>query len=100
MYSRRRLVSVIYEGKDNMAYIYAAVGSVTTAARLSRELAKRGISASVMHTPPELDRGGCSYSVRVDEAYRSQLENAASGRRYKIRRLYMQDKGKDYYDLS
>lgn len=90
----------IHERKDDMSYIYAAIGSVTTATRLSRELMRRGVSADVVHTPSEINSGGCSYSVRLPAQNRDILEQTALEKRYKIRRLYGRDKENSYYDIS
>ena len=46
--------------------MYILVGSITTAMRLKRLLERNyGIPSDVMHTPSELNHGGCSYSVRT-----------------------------------
>ena len=43
------------------------IGSVTTASRLAKLIEREAhLKASVMHTPSELNKGGCSYSVRVN----------------------------------
>lgn len=82
-----------------MSDIYAAMGSVTTATRLSRELQRRGVAARVVHTPSEVNSGGCSYSVRVPYQQREALEETAAARRFRIRRMYASD-GEGYYDIS
>lgn len=52
--------------KEVRVMIYAKVGSVTTASRLAKKLTAHGDSqAAVVHTPPEMARGGCSYSVKT-----------------------------------
>lgn len=83
---------------DNMLYIYAVVGSVTTASRLARELERRQIRATVTHTPSHINRGGCSYSVRIRAADRNALERAAAERRIKVRKMLGSD-GEHFYDL-
>lgn len=48
--------------------MYIVVGSITAAVRLRKELEKAsGHPAEVVRTPPELNKGGCSYSVRADD---------------------------------
>lgn len=82
-----------------MTYIYAAVGSITTATRLMRELERRGIAAAVTHTPSQMNKGGCSYSVKVKGSDRAGLMQAAADRRIRLRGLIGSD-GERYYDLS
>ena len=83
-----------------MSLIYAAIGSITTATRIAKELSTRGIRASVVHTPPEINNGGCSYSVSVDEKNRHAVELLASTGRYKIKKLYAANQDGGYNDLS
>ncbi len=71
-----------------MAYIYAAIGSITSATRLSRKLSQAGINASILHTPAAVNKGGCSYSVRVRERERGALMAAAESLGIKIRSMY------------
>ena len=82
-----------------MFHIYAAVGSLTTATRLARELERRGTAAAVTHTPSQMNKGGCSYSVKVKSADRAMLEQAAADRRVRLRAIIGSD-GERYYDLS
>lgn len=79
-----------------MSQIYAAVGSITTATRLSKELFARGIKNTVTHTPGS-GRGGCSYSVKLDEAYRKEITELAG--RYKIKKIIDPDSD-GLYDIS
>lgn len=83
-----------------MSLIYAAIGSVTTAARLKKELSARGIRARVVDTPSEINSGGCSYSVSVSQIHRRELEQLASAGRYKIKKIYAKNPKGGYYDLS
>lgn len=82
-----------------MSHIYAAIGSVTTAVRFSRELEKHGIRTDVIHTPAKINAGGCSYSVRVDERYSKELLMLAEMKKYTLKKLYRIEKGEVIIDL-
>lgn len=82
-----------------MSHIYAAIGSVTAATRFVRELNRMGIRAAVVHTPAEINSGGCSYSVRVDERYSSELEAVARMKNYRLKRMYKVEKGEVFVDI-
>ena len=50
------------------------IGSITTATRAVKTIeAKTGIKGQVVHTPSEINRGGCSYSVRYSDDYENLL---------------------------
>lgn len=70
-----------------MSQIYAVVGPITTAVRLSNELARHGITSTVVHTPNA--NGGCSYSVLTDKSGKKLL--AGLSERYKIKRIFEAD---------
>jgi hypothetical protein len=45
------------------------IGSTTSAMRLARLIrAQTHCRAEIMHTPSELNRGGCSYSIRTERS--------------------------------
>ncbi len=75
-----------------MQKILITVGSVTTAARLEKYLRKRmGIRSSVVHTPSEINNGGCSYSLRIDEKFLDIVKTAISEAGIRVRKFYIED---------
>lgn len=61
----------------------ATTGSITTASRLVKLIEKEtGLSARVIGTPREINKGGCSYSVRFNENIESEVRRII--RQYKI----------------
>ena len=78
-----------------MGKVLITVGSVTTASRLEKYLRKKkGIKASLMHTPVEINNGGCSYSIRIDAANLSRVKEAIKEIDVAVRKFYMED----YYE--
>lgn len=77
-----------------------AIGSPAAAERLARLLEKDSIRASVIHTPPSVSRGGCSYSVRVGERYKETVKKLAADAGIPIKGFYREDGGREEYDLS
>ena len=77
------------------------IGSVTTASRLARLTEKKlGIPAQVVHTPAEINKGGCSYSVRIKEQYREKEKRLAEEYGVPVRKWYSEgaDGGKRVYN--
>lgn len=75
-----------------MGRIIATVGSVTTAVRIEKLLRKnKGIPSRVIHTPANLNGGGCSHSVAIDGMYLSQLKELANKYGLSIRKIYMEE---------
>lgn len=78
-----------------MGKVLITVGSVTSASRLEKYLRKKkGIKASVVHTPAEINNGGCSYSLRIDASNLSRIREAIKEIDVAVRKLYMED----YYE--
>lgn len=84
--------------------MYVLLGSVTTAMRLKRLLEKKcGCPAEVVHTPSQLNSGGCSYSVRVDNRYLDTVRNTAEEYTVGIRKIYLDEYTggeRIYHDVS
>lgn len=82
--------------------MYVTVGSMTTAERL-RRAAERviGFPAYVVHTPSELNRGGCSYSVRLDNRAAGDIRRIAGDNEIPIKRIYIEriENGERVYDV-
>ena len=80
------------------------VGSVTAARRFSRAISSvSGIPSQVVHTPAELNSGGCSYSVRVADKLYPIIRKTAEDNNIQIKKIYYEEiaEGKRIYnDLS
>ena len=77
---------------DVMPNLIITAGSVTTAVRLEKRLNAAGIiNTAVIHTPPAISSGGCSYSVRVSYKYLSWVLNILSERKLKFKKLFKED---------
>ena len=80
--------------------MYITIGSITTAVRLKRLLEKYArVPAQVVHTPAKLNRGGCSYSVVVSDALRTQIRSFCAKYDVAIKGLYIRE-GDEYYAVS
>ena len=84
--------------------VYAIVGSVTTAARLAKKLVSNGdLQATVVHTPPQISTGGCSYSVRFSNTSPDSVRRIANDIGIRIQKLYQErivDGKKGYHAIS
>lgn len=75
------------------------IGSITTATRAVKTIqTKTGIKGQVVPTPSELNRGGCSYSIRYNDNYEAQLRRAVKEHNIPVKKWYREASG--YYDLS
>jgi hypothetical protein len=77
------------EGVIYMEKILITIGSVTTASRFARVMERRaGKHASVVQTPSELNTGGCSYSVKINESDIEDAKNISEQYKLPIRKIY------------
>ncbi len=53
------------------------VASMTDAVRMKKKLRQMGMPSEVVQTPPRARRGGCGYSVRIQEKALQPAETAA-----------------------
>lgn len=87
-----------------MSEIIAVTGAVTVAQRLRRELERAGcIQTSVIHTPGEFNKGGCSYSIRTDDSCLLTLLQISRDKKIKLKRVLREkqtEDGREYYDIS
>lgn len=77
------------------------IGSVTAAGRFAKVMDSiSGIPSQVVHTPAELNKGGCSYSVRVSDKLYPILRKAAAENDIQIKKIYSEDiaEGKRIYN--
>ncbi|GEM_PF-6499297 len=64
-------------------------GSITTASRLSRALARdMNIAARVIQTPAQIKTGGCTYAVRYDESYDAAVRSIIQRYKLPVRKFY------------
>ena len=75
------------------------IGSITTATRAVKIIqSKTGIKGYVVSTPSELNRGGCSYSIRYSDNHEEALRKAVKEYNIPAKKWYKEASG--YYDLS
>ncbi len=75
------------------------IGSITTATRAAKIIqSKTGIKGKVIHTPSEINRGGCSYSIRYNDDYEDLLRKVVRENRIPAKKWYKEASG--HYDLS
>lgn len=82
-----------------MAELLAVTGAITSATRLVKALEKRGcIKARVVHTPAEISKGGCSYSVKLPESCNAILVTVSG--KFRIKGIYRErtENGETVYD--
>ena len=84
--------------------MYMLTGSITSAARLAKVIENiGGYPAYVVHTPSEIQHGGCSYSVRCDERILSSLQDISQASGISIKKIYTEkyvNGERVYHDLS
>lgn len=66
-----------------MPKFYAVIGSITTTARLKKELEGRGIRSHIVPTPNSTS--GCSYSLLLPESSKDAIMRLS--KRYRIKRF-------------
>lgn len=65
------------------------IGSITTATRLARLIERNlGITAQVIHTPAEINKGGCSYSVKFNGSYVNDVRQLISEYSVPVKRYF------------
>lgn len=75
------------------------IGSITTATRAVKIIqSKTGIKGQVVSTPSELNRGGCSYSIRYNDNHEAQLRKVVRENHIPAKKWYTEASGD--YDLS
>lgn len=82
--------------------MYVITGSSTTAMRLKKAVERTvGYPADVVHTPSALNKGGCSYSVKIDDRAVDEAIKVAKNLGIKIKGLYMEEivKGERVYHV-
>lgn len=80
------------------------IGSITTATRLSRIIEKKlSIPSRVIHTPAEIKKGGCTYSVKTSERYVAEIRSLVKEYGIPVRKYYAEKtdgKRRVYNDIS
>ena len=84
--------------------MYIVTGPITSAIRLSRAVERfTGTPAAVIHTPSQMNKGGCSYTVKTDMTDTEALRKIAADNGVTIKGIYGEKtsgKGREYYDIS
>ncbi len=74
-----------------MDYALAAIGSITTAVKLKKAIMRTGVvTPSVVHTPSEINKGGCSYSLRFKQDYIPIVKRSAENVHIIIKGLFLE----------
>lgn len=86
-------------------YYLIAYNSITFANRIKKHFASDGDFVGILHTPKELSKGGCSYSVKVKPEKIKQVLDASNRFGFKIKGVYKQTGDGNYvevesYDIS
>lgn len=77
------------------------IGSVTTASRAAKVISKAlGIRVQVVHTPVELNKGGCSYSIKFSDNYMMSVKRVVAEYKIPVRRWYSETGEHSYNDIS
>ena len=77
------------------------IGSLTTASRAAKVIRRvLGINVQVIHTPTQLNRGGCSYSIKFSDNYHMSVKRVISEYNIPVKRWYGESDGGVYNDLS
>ena len=77
------------------------IGSVTTASRAAKVISKAlGIRVQVVHTPAELNKGGCSYSIKFSDNYMMSVKRVVAEYKIPVRRWYSETGEHSYNDIS
>lgn len=77
------------------------IGSITTASRAAKVIRRvLGINVQVIHTPTQLNRGGCSYSIKFSDNYHMSVKRVISECNIPVKRWYGESDGGVYNDLS
>ncbi|NLM49778.1 MAG: DUF3343 domain-containing protein [Clostridiaceae bacterium] len=78
----------------------AIFSSLTTVNRIKRYFQSHGEVVTILQTPKELSKGGCTYSIRLQERQLRLLRQAAEELGVKIKGIYRetQQGGKRVYE--
>lgn len=67
------------------------IGSVTTAARAAKIIEQiSNISVRVVHTPHELNKGGCSYSIQFNDKHETNVRKVINDYKIPVKKWYSQ----------
>jgi len=71
-------------------YCLIVYGSITFANRVKKYFINDGDYVGIVHTPSEISKGGCSYSIKVKPQKLQEILEASNKFGFKIRGIYMQ----------
>ncbi len=69
---------------------YVLFNSITMATRIRNHFKYEGVSLYMAHTPKEISKGGCSYSIIVKPKYLEDILNVASEYGIAVKGVYEQ----------
>ena len=85
-------------------YYIIAYSSITYATRIRNYFKYDGDYVGMLHTPREISKGGCSYSIKVKPGKLEQVLEVSKQCGFKIKGVYLQTDADTYeeveYDLS
>ncbi len=77
----------------------ATVPSRTSASRLQKALAEKGIKSSIIQTPSVLTKEGCGYSLRLNEGFIDRVKLTAKELHITVRAFFAETDG-EYVKLD
>lgn len=81
-------------------YYLIAFNSVTFANRIKKHFMYDGDYLGVLHTPSELTKGSCSYSVKVKPEKLQQVLDVSKEFDFKIKGVFLQSDDGKYIEVS
>ena len=83
-----------------MEKLLITIGAITTASRFARLLERKaGVNAAVTQTPSALNKGGCSYSVKIKRADLESARRISAEYKIPMRKIYATDGG-EYHAIT
>ncbi|MBQ2942883.1 MAG: DUF3343 domain-containing protein [Clostridia bacterium] len=67
------------------------LSSSTSARRLKKLLSQKGIAAEIVQTPRYLSDGGCSYSLKVGNAYLKEVTSLTARLHISVNKIYREE---------
>ena len=84
--------------------MYIVCGSITSALQLAKAIeGHSGIPALVIHTPMQIKKGGCSYSIKTDFCEIDEIYKLSSSTGINIKGIYHEQRvgnRRVYNDIS
>ena len=81
-----------------MEEYYVVYSSITFATRIKKYFEHSRYHVTLMHTPSEISKGGCSYAVRVKREALADVISISKSYRMRIRGVYKKV-GDSYFEV-